>query len=289
MGELVQLQSEKSVRGNLRVGQRVSTILYNRGMGTIIAIKGVQEPGTAALRTRGRAFFDIVYDNGSFSKSLPESVFYAGQWTIYPEVLSPEQIMAALENAAYVEEQSRQEKAEADRRFKEDQQRLLAEYTYLNQEVESGGVAAAKNVRKELKRRFKGIKFSVRSSYSSISVRWTDGPTYEEVYAVIGKYKIGHYNGMSDIYEYNESAFASLFGGCEYVSANREFSDRAVSEVIDGIYAKFATPEEMAQKITVDDYKKGRAHFFLEHGGDIFNHEEVDVRIVRELSQRSWN
>ncbi len=44
------------------------------------------------------------------------------------------------------------------------------------------------NIRRELKAKFPGVKFSVRKrSYDSVSVNWTDGPTEEQVKEITGK------------------------------------------------------------------------------------------------------
>lgn len=61
----------------------------------------------------------------------------------------------------------------------------------------------AKLVRKDLKREFPGVKFSVRShSYAggaSIDVDWTDGPTRNSVDAVIKRYAGARFDGMTDL------------------------------------------------------------------------------------------
>lgn len=93
----------------------------------------------------------------------------------------------------------------------------------------SDATHAAKNMRRELKEAFPGIKFSVKTKkYSggdSIRVSWTDGPTEKRVTDIIDRYQEGHFDGMIDCYEYNDSVFCSTFGGTKYVFANREFSD----------------------------------------------------------------
>ena len=67
----------------------------------------------------------------------------------------------------------------------------------------------AKLVRAELKKTFPKIKFTVRSStYSmgaSISVGWTDGPTENDVQAVVGKFSGSTFDGMIDLKSYHDS------------------------------------------------------------------------------------
>ena len=64
----------------------------------------------------------------------------------------------------------------------------------------------AKLVRKVLGREFPGAKFSVTSKRyaggGSISVRWVDGPLYEEVQPLIQKYEGAGFDGMIDLKYY---------------------------------------------------------------------------------------
>jgi hypothetical protein len=96
--------------------------------------------------------------------------------------------------------------------------------------------AAAKNIRIELARAFPGVKFSVKSSRfsggDSITVRWIDGPTSQQVDDIADKYQAGSFNGMEDIYEYSHSAWRDAFGDAKYVHSDRENSDRAIASAI---------------------------------------------------------
>ena len=71
----------------------------------------------------------------------------------------------------------------------------------------------AKLVRAALKESFPGVKFSVKSSvYSggaSINIKYTDGPTYEQVKAVAGMFEGAYFDGMTD---YKGSNYGSLDG-----------------------------------------------------------------------------
>ena len=67
----------------------------------------------------------------------------------------------------------------------------------------------AKLVRAALKKKFPGVKFSVRSStYSmgaSISIHWTLGPTTKEVDAEVGGFEAASFDGMNDLQSNQES------------------------------------------------------------------------------------
>jgi len=62
----------------------------------------------------------------------------------------------------------------------------------------------SKAIREELKKEFPGVKFKVNSEGgSAINIYYVDGPSYESVDKVVGKYEMGHFDGMTDIYEYD--------------------------------------------------------------------------------------
>lgn len=81
----------------------------------------------------------------------------------------------------------------------------------------SSAALAAKAIRKELKEKFPGVKFSVRSSnfsmgnsvdiaYDTVLHGEQDGDgkaPASEVWKVANKYQYGHFDGMTDSYEYS--------------------------------------------------------------------------------------
>lgn len=91
----------------------------------------------------------------------------------------------------------------------------------------SSHAAAAAAIRAELKEAFPDIKFSVTSeSFSmgnSVRVKWTDGPTSEQVESISGKYQFGSFNGMEDIYEYTNCR--EDIPQAKYVHETREISE----------------------------------------------------------------
>lgn len=122
---------------------------------------------------------------------------------------------------------------------------------------------AAKNIRRELKQAFPGIKFSVTTSkYSmgdSIRVRWTDGPTEKRVTDIIDRYQEGHFDGMTDYYEYHDSVFCTTFGGTKFVFAERQFSDDFVAGVILEVSAKRGSINGVDCP-SVEQWKRGSCH-----------------------------
>lgn len=91
------------------------------------------------------------------------------------------------------------------------------------------GKQTAVQLRKVLKANFPATKFSVRSDFNSVRVSWTDGPTFQRVDALVGGFKAGRFNGMTDSYDYDNTKVLTIDGTnyrprCEYISTNRETS-----------------------------------------------------------------
>lgn len=95
----------------------------------------------------------------------------------------------------------------------------------------SRAAQCAAAIRKELKSKFPGVKFSVRSeTYSggdSVRIGWTDGPELSEVEAIASKYEAGHFDGMTDMYVYKKDRDPDR-PCAKYVFANKKFSDEAI-------------------------------------------------------------
>ena len=85
----------------------------------------------------------------------------------------------------------------------------------------------AADIRKELKKEFPDIKFTIKSqSYSggnSVRISWFDGPPSVVVREFTDKYQYGNFNGMEDIYEYSNNR-TDLPHQVKYVFASSEIS-----------------------------------------------------------------
>lgn len=105
----------------------------------------------------------------------------------------------------------------------------------------SGHAAAAKEIRKVLKNSFPTIKFSVNSkSFSggdSVSIRWIDGPTTDQVDLLVKDYQEGDFNGMIDMYENNNTR--SDIPQVKYVLPAREISETAKTNMINELADRF--------------------------------------------------
>lgn len=210
-------------------GQRVHCILYGGKDGVVVSIDGKQCPDTCRSLGNGvgvmggNAHLNIVWDNGTESKSIPESLARGSvQWKLYDEVATEEQI-AEME-AFVVTERTRRSAEETARQeaFQKEKSRLREEYDYLvQQDAEpSAFKRAIQNMRILLKRNFPKVKFSVRQEHHGcINVSWIDGPMQKQVEKLVGRFKAGNFDGMADMYEYKTTPWNSLFGDTEYCAA----------------------------------------------------------------------
>jgi hypothetical protein len=103
----------------------------------------------------------------------------------------------------------------------------------------------AKAIRAELKKEFSGIKFQVTSkSYSggnSVDVFWIDGPSTDSVRKVIGKYQYGHFDGMTDCYDYSNRR--ENIPQVKFVFANRRMSSETKANLVKKLnFENYITP-----------------------------------------------
>jgi hypothetical protein len=91
----------------------------------------------------------------------------------------------------------------------------------------SSAANASAAIKAELKKIFPDIKFSVTSDTfsmgNSVHISWTDGPTSKQVEEITDKYQYGHFDGMTDMYEYTNSR--EDIPQAKYVSAHRKISE----------------------------------------------------------------
>lgn len=84
---------------------------------------------------------------------------------------------------------------------------------------------AAKEIKTLLQKAYPTVSFSVRSqNYSngnSVSIRWNLGPIEEDIYKLVSKFQYGHFDGMTDMYEYSNTR--SDIPQSKYVHCTREY------------------------------------------------------------------
>jgi len=147
------------------------------------------------------------------------------------------------EHEAIRQEQSKQREIQKEA--------LIKDYPYLQTASKdiSARILATKNIRIELERAYPGHKFSITSETfsggDSIDVRWTDGVTEKEIRDIIGKYQEGHFDGMTDSYNYSRDPFSDIFGGAKYVHGTRSYTMEKQKELA----------EKLGYEITFNEYK----------------------------------
>lgn len=107
---------------------------------------------------------------------------------------------------------------------------------------------SAKVIREVLKKEFPNTKFRVTTGrgagVSSVDLHWTDGPTTKQVDAVVGRFEMGKFDGMTDSYDYDkkEDRLFVIDGveyeaGCRYVMTQRtcsvEMARKAVALLVE--------------------------------------------------------
>lgn len=173
----------------------------------------VLEDGRELVKKDARHFVPVEQKEGCRHRILYREGEYAQEG----------EIAALRACAALAKADAEAKKIAAQQARIAERERLKTEHPYLTVkgEHDSGGVFVAKNVRKVLKKHFPGVTFRVTSSYTTVNVRWEDGPTGADVRAQIDRFQEGSFNGMTDCYDYAAGPWNDAFGGCRYVFCSR--------------------------------------------------------------------
>lgn len=178
-------------------------------------------------------------------------------------------------------------KAQADEAKAQALAAVRAEFPFLSvldQKYDDNG--AAKNIRALLKARFPGVKFSVRQSRgsgtSAVNIKWEDGPTAQQVSSEVNRFSAGHFDGMTDSYEYQSSAFTDAFGSFRYVFTDRSNSPRAIESAIRTLRTRYASLADVV--INVDEFERG-AYWNTPVSGSC---DELGPLICKTAARRTW-
>lgn len=176
--------------------------------------------------------------------------------------------------------------AQAARKFAA--QQLQATHPHLVPAGENALIAAAKNIRVELKRAFPAVRFLVRTSRfsmgDSITVTWTDGPTSSQVDAIIDRYSAGSFDGSQDVYTYERNAWTDAFGDAKYVHGTRLYSAAAIESAIRTVFSRYAANLEEIARPTADEFRNGDLwRVMVPYMGDA-----LQTLINVELARRTW-
>jgi len=159
----------------------------------------------------------------SFVLKTKEEAKFGDRFIITDKILTDDEIMD-LVNAEKIAEGKRilnADKKKDDREKEKEELKKKYPYFLLTDEKNTRDCKIAiKNIRIELKKEFSGVKFSVRMARWGtihIGVPENMGVDPKKLDVLVGKYQYGHFNGMEDIYEYQQNVFNEIFGGAEYI------------------------------------------------------------------------
>lgn len=112
--------------------------------------------------------------------------------------------------------------------------------------MKTNAALTAQAIRQELKAKFPNTKFRVTSKKysggSSVDVDWVDGPSKTAVDAITEKYEYGHFDGMTDCYEYSNRR--NDIPQVKFLFTRREYSEEKISPVL----SKYAHIENSWQR-----------------------------------------
>lgn len=245
----------------INTGQRVHCILYGGKDGTVVKIHGKQSPSTCHDLggigvTGGSAEFDIVWDNGTKSNMIPESLLRSSvQWRIYDEVVDEVAVAAAITYSAVTYAAATAKAAIEANAFAAETEQCRIKNPHLKQhsDIEGAFDRAKSNIRIELKRTWPKIKFSVRSEhYGSVRICWKDGPTSKQVEMLVSKYRAGHFDGQEDIYRNTNTPWNTVFGDAKYISVDRDYSPDLLSICLDKLYQALSSNLKDVPRPSVD-------------------------------------
>ena len=140
-----------------------------------------------------------------------------------------EEISQAIERANNFLKEEEEEKNRAEEESTRAREEVIKKYGAIfdqpSGKYSTDAVLVAKHIRQDLASAFPGQKFSVRKAdYSTINIEWKDGPTKEEVEQIAGKHEriCVRDRWNDDLWDHNDTAFTSVFGGVDYLFYYRE-------------------------------------------------------------------
>lgn len=140
-----------------------------------------------------------------------------------------EEIAQAIERANNFIQEREEEKKRAEEESERAREEVIKKYGAIydrpSGKYHTDAVLVAKHIRQDLAAAFPGQQFSVRKTdYSTIWIKWQDGPTREEVEKIARKHQRNctpdKWN--DDLWDYTDSAFTAVFGGVDYMYYRRE-------------------------------------------------------------------
>ena len=176
------------------------------------------------------SYFSNPFNNlDKYARPISEKFGIGFYYDLDAPRATDEEIAQAIERANNFIKEREEEKNRAEEESKRAREEVLKKYGAIfdqpSGKYSTDAVLVAKHIRQDLASAFPGQKFSVRKAdYSTINIEWEDGPTKEEVEQIAGKHEriCVRDRWNDDLWDHNDTAFTSVFGGVDYLFYYRE-------------------------------------------------------------------
>ena len=176
------------------------------------------------------SYFSNPFNNlDKYARPISEKFGIGFYYDIDAPKATDEEIAQAIERANNFIKEREEEKNRAEDERKRAREEVIKQYGAVfdqpSGKYSTDAVLVAKHIRQDLASAFPGQKFSVRKAdYSTINIEWKDGPTKEEVEQIAGKHEriCVRDRWNDDLWDHNDTAFTSVFGGVDYLFYYRE-------------------------------------------------------------------
>lgn len=176
------------------------------------------------------SYFSHPFQNlDKYAKPISEKFGIGFYYDLDTPRATDEEIAQAIERGNDFIREREEEKNRAEEESKRAREEVIKKYGAIYDQPSgkymTDAVLVAKHIRQDLANAFPGQKFLVRKAdYSTINIKWKDGPTREEVEQIAVKHqrKCTRDRWNDDLWDYNDTAFTSVFGGVDYIFYYRE-------------------------------------------------------------------
>ena len=176
------------------------------------------------------SYFSNPFNNlDKYCRPISEKFGIGFYYDLNAPKATDEEIAQAIERANDFIKEREEEKNRAEEESKRAREEVIKKYGKIFDQPSgkymTDAVLVAKHIRQELSTEFPGQKFSVRKTdYSTIHIEWEDGPTKDEVEQIAGKHEriCSRDKWNDDLWEHNDTAFTSVFGGVDYIFYYRD-------------------------------------------------------------------
>ena len=223
------------------------------------------------------SYFSNPFNNlDKYARPISEKFGIGFYYDLDAPRATDEEISQAIERANNFLKEEEEEKNRAEDERKRAREEVIKQYGAIfdqpSGKYSTDAVLVAKHIRQDLASAFPGQKFSVRKAdYSTINIEWKDGPTKEEVEQIAGKHERTCVRDRwnDDLWDHNDTAFTSVFGGVDYLFYYRETApeNRGIS-----LYTK---PEPKQNKTNKTETIEAK-------GVQIIDYSEKAIAIVGE-------